>query len=111
MANKLLLTNLERFVRRINSPFTRPKLPKMAIFKPPNFTKNDHSWNIFSNSSSGQQYFSNDIKKFRQNWLVKKSKVVWRKNPPRAQKLRYFRIEVGTKTSIEIDSLFSVVRI
>ena len=67
----------------------------MAIFKPHNFTKNDHRWNIFSNLSSGQQYLSNDIKKFRQKWLDKKSKFVWRKkkNPPRAQIFRYFRIE------------------
>ena len=42
--------------------------------------KNDHRWNI--------------LKKFRQKWLVKKSKFVWRKkNPPRAQIFRYFRIE------------------
>ena len=34
------------------------------------------------------------LKKFRQKWLVKKSKFVWRKkNPPRAQIFRYFRIE------------------
>ena len=32
--------------------------------------------------------------KFRQKWLVEKSKFVWRKkNPPRAQKFRCFRIE------------------
>ena len=50
--------------------------------------------NIFSNLSLGQQYLLNDIKKFRQKWLVKKSKFVWRKkNPPRAQIFRYFRIE------------------
>ena len=56
--------------------------------------KNDHRWNIFSNLSSRQQYLSNDIKKFRQKWLVKKSKFVWRKkNPPRAQIFRYFRIK------------------
>ena len=33
MAN--LLTNLERFLRRIKSPLTRYKLAKMATFKPP----------------------------------------------------------------------------
>ena len=34
------------------------------------------------------------MKTFRQNWLVKKPKYVWRKkNPPRAQIFRYFRIE------------------
>ena len=34
------------------------------------------------------------LKKFRQKWLVKKSKFVWRKKkPPRAQIFRYFRIE------------------
>ena len=56
--------------------------------------KNDHRWNIFSNLSSGQQYLLNDIKKFRQKRLVKKSKFVWRKkNPPRAQIFRYFRTE------------------
>ena len=35
MANKLLLTNLERFLRWINSPLTRSLNPR-------NFTKNDH---------------------------------------------------------------------
>ena len=41
------------------------------------------------------------IKKFRQKWLVKKSKFVWRKkNPPRAQIFRYFRIESRNKNSI-----------
>ena len=56
--------------------------------------KNDHRKNIFLNLSSGQQYLSNDIKKFHQKWLVKKSKFVWRKkNPHRAQIFRYFRIE------------------
>ena len=44
--------------------------------------KNDHRWNIFSNLSSGQQYLLNDIKNFRQKWLVKKSKFVWRKKKP-----------------------------
>ena len=34
------------------------------------------------------------MKKFRQKWLVKKSKFVWRKqNPPRAQIFRYFGIK------------------
>ena len=34
------------------------------------------------------------LKNFRQKRLVKKSKFVWRKkNPPRAQIFRYFRIE------------------
>ena len=48
--------------------------------------------------SSGQQYLLNDIKKIRQKWLVKKSKFVWRKkNPPRAQIFRYFRIESRNK--------------
>ena len=86
---KRLSTNLEQFLRRINSPLMRyisrvncPKLAEMAIFKPPNFTKNDHTWNIFSKLSSGQQYFSNDKIKFRQKWLVKKSKFVWRKKKP-----------------------------
>ena len=37
-------------------------------------------------------------KKIRQKWLVKKSKFVWRKkNPPRAQIFRYFRIESRNK--------------
>ena len=43
IANQLLLTNLERFIRRIKSPLTRsnisrfnsPKLAKMAKIKPP----------------------------------------------------------------------------
>ena len=44
---------------------------------------------MFPNLGSGQQYLSNDKK-----WLVQKSKFVWRKkNPPRAQIFRYFRIE------------------
>ena len=30
------------------------------------------------------------LKKFRQNWLVKKSKIVWRKKPTQAQMFRYF---------------------
>ena len=49
MTYKRLSTNLEQFLRRINSPLMRyisrvncPKLAEMAIFKPPNFTKNDH---------------------------------------------------------------------
>ena len=64
--------------------------------------KNDHRWNIFSNLSSGQQYFLNDIKKFRQKWLVKKSKFVWRKkNPPRAQIFRYFHIESRNKNKMK----------
>ena len=38
------------------------------------------------------------FKKIRQKWLVKKSKFVWRKkNPPRAQIFRYFRIESRNK--------------
>ena len=57
-------------------------------------SKNGHGCNIFSNLSSGQHYLLNDIKKFRQKWLVKKSKFVRRKkNPPRAQIFRYFCIE------------------
>ena len=40
-------------------------------------------------------------KKFRQKWLVKKSKFVWRKkNPPRAQIFRYFRIESRNKNCL-----------
>ena len=115
MAIKLHSTNLERFIRRIKSPLTRykrelycalivpnwSKWPKWKSLNPHNFTKNDHRWNIFSNLSSGQQYLLNDIKKFRQNSLVNKSKFVWRKkNPPRAQIFRYFRIESRNKKCI-----------
>ena len=89
MANKLRSTNLERFIWRINwrinMTLTVPnwsKWPKWQSLNPHNFTKNDHRWNIFSNLSSGQQYFLNDIKRFRQKWLVKKSKFVWRKKKP-----------------------------
>ena len=65
--------------------------PKWSPLSPNNFSKN-HRWNIFSNISSGQQYLSSDIKKSCQNWLVKKSKFVW-KNPPRAKIFRYFCYE------------------
>ena len=58
-----------------------PNWPKWQSLYHHYFTKNDHKWNIFSNVSSGQQYFSKDIKKFRQKWLIKKSKFVWRKKP------------------------------
>ena len=52
-----------------------------------------------------QQYLSNDINKFRQKWLVKKSKFVWRKkNPHRAQIFRYFRIKsLNNKKNILAD--------
>ena len=77
-----------------------PNWPKWQSLNPHNFTKIDHRWFIFSNLSSGRQYFSNDVKKFRQKWLVKKSKFVWRKkNPPRAQIFRYFCIESRNKKS------------
>ena len=49
--------------------------------------------------SSGQQYFSNDIKKSRQKWLVRKSKFVWRtKNPLEHKYSVTFVSKVGTKT-------------
>ena len=85
MANKLRSTNLERFLRWIKfsayaliaRKITRvivPNWPKWQSLKPQNFRKNDHRYNIFSNLSSKQQNLSNDIKNFRQKWLVKKSK-------------------------------------
>ena len=56
---------------------------------------------FFSTLSSGQQYLWNDIKNFRQKWLVKKSKIVWRKktipspNIPSEQKeLRKFDVKL-----------------
>ena len=45
------------------------------------------------------QFFAQDnnafwlMKKFRQKWLVKKSKLVWRKKLTWAQIFRYFRYE------------------
>ena len=86
------------FFRVIYRALIVPNWPKWQSLNPHNFTKNDHGWNIFSNLSSGQQYLLNDKKRFRQKWLVKKSKLVWRKrNPPRAQIFRYFRIESRNK--------------
>ena len=73
IANKLLSTFLERFLRRIKSPLTRlereiyralivSNWPKTPSLKPHNFLKNSHRKNIFSNLSSGQQYLLNDLK-------------------------------------------------
>ena len=78
-----------------------PKLVKMAIFKPHNFTKNDHRWNIFSNFSSGQKYFLNDIETVRQKWLVKKSKFVWKENHPEHKSSVTFVTKVATKNPPE----------
>ena len=64
--------------------------PKWQSLNPHNFTKNDHRWNIFSNLSSGQQ----SLLKFRQKWLVNKSKFGWRKKPnPNTNFFLYFHIE------------------
>ena len=84
-----------------------PNWPKLQSFNPNNFTKNVYSWNIFSHLSSRQQNLLNDIKKLRQNWLVKKSKFVLRnKKPPRAQILRYFRYEYRIKKEQKIFQFF-----
>ena len=40
-------------------------------------------------------------KKSRQKWLVKKSKFVKKKKPPRAQIFRYFRIESRNNNGIK----------
>ena len=75
MANKLFSTNLEQFLGWIQSPLTRyereiyralilPNWPKWQSLNPLNFTKNDHRLIIFSNLSSGQQYFLNGTKKY-----------------------------------------------
>ena len=87
MANKLLSTNSERFLRRIKSHaliarnisrVNCPKLVKMAISKP---TKLYEKWSqvkyLFRTT-----LLLDDIRDFRQKCLVKSSKFVWRKTHP-----------------------------
>ena len=90
-----------------------PNWPKWQSLNPRNFTKNDHRWNIFSNLSSGQQWLLNDLKKFRQKWLVKKSKFVWRKKTHPEHKYSVtFVSKVGTikpaTTFLRYDPFFQV---
>ena len=55
----------------------------------------DNSFQIWAQDNNT---FRMILKKFRQKWLVKKSKFVGRKkNPTRAQTFRYFRIESRNK--------------
>ena len=57
--------------------------------------------------SSRQQNLSNDIKKFLQKWLVKKSKFVWRKKTHPEHKYSVtFVLNVGTKLSRWVSSSF-----
>ena len=52
---------------------------------------------------SGQQYLSNDIKKFRQKWRVKKSKFVWRnKTHPERKYSVTFVSKVGTIIAAQV---------
>ena len=60
-------------------------VPKWQCLNPHIFMKNDRRLNIFSNLGSAKDYLLNDIKKFCQKGLAKKSK----KKPTRAQIFRY----------------------
>ena len=68
----------------VQSRVNYPKLAKMAIFKPPFFNEKQSQVNIFSMTTAPGQAQDNStcwmiLKKFRQKWLVKKSKFDWNK--------------------------------
>ena len=63
---------IARNISRVNCP----KLTKVATFQTQYFDKMITVEIFFTNVSSGQQYFSNDVTVFRQKWQVKKSAFV-----------------------------------
>ena len=71
-------------ISRVNCP----RLAKTASLKTHTFAETDHRQNIFSNLSSGQQDFLNDIRQFGQKRLVKKSKFVLRKKNSPSSNIR-----------------------
>ena len=86
-----------------------PKLAKMAICKPSQlYEKWSQVKNLFKFNFKTAIAFEWYKKKFRQKWLVKKSKFVWRKkNPPRGQILHFFRYESRNKNVCDQKLLYN----
>ena len=65
----------------MNRALIIPNWPKWQSLNPCNFTKMITGKIIFSNLGSGQQYLSNDIKKFHQNGQLKSQNLSEEKKP------------------------------